>query len=101
VMHVVPSEGYGGTGVGMLGAMNSARHSALDLESELLRKGHLEGIRYGISVKKGEVWSVVSRMVEEDEIDLVVVARTAGVDSGRCCWDGSRRRSFVRPIVLC
>lgn len=73
VVHVVPSEGYGVTGVGMLGAMNFARHSALDLESELLRKGHLEGIRYGISVKKGEVWSVVSRMVEEDEIDLVVV----------------------------
>jgi len=73
VVHVVPSEGYGVTGAGMLGAMNFARHGAQDLESELLRKGYLEGIRYRISVEKGEVWPVVSRMVEEERIDLVVV----------------------------
>ena len=73
IVHVVPSEGYGVTGVGMLGAMNFARNGARDLESELLRKGYLEGILCRISVEKGEVWPVVSRMVEEERIDLVVV----------------------------
>lgn len=72
VLHVVPSEGYGVTGAGMLGAVNFARQNARDLESEFLQKGYLEGIRYQISVEKGEVWPVVSRIVHEDDIELVV-----------------------------
>lgn len=73
VVHAVPSEGYGVAGAGMLGAVNFARHVARSLESELLKKGYLEGIGYQISVQKGEVWPVVSRTVEEERIDLVVV----------------------------
>jgi len=73
VVHVVPSEGYGVTGVGMLGAMNFARHNAQDLESEFLRKGYFEGIRYQITVEKGEVWPAVARIVEEEGVELVIL----------------------------
>jgi len=73
MVHVVQSEGYGVAGAGMLGAVNFARHGARDLESELLRKGYLEGIRYQISVEKGEIWPVISRIVEEEHTDLIVV----------------------------
>ncbi len=73
IVHVVPGEGYGVAGTGMLGAMNFARHGARDLESQFLRKGYLEGIRYQISVEKGEVWPVISRMIGEEDIDLIVV----------------------------
>jgi nucleotide-binding universal stress UspA family protein len=54
VVHVVPSEGYGVIGVGMLGAVSFARHNVKDLESEFLQKGYLEGIRYQISVPREE-----------------------------------------------
>jgi nucleotide-binding universal stress UspA family protein len=73
VIHVVPSEGYGVAGAGMLGAVNFAWHSARNLESELLRKGFLKGIQYQISVQKGEVWPAVSQIVQDERIDLVVV----------------------------
>jgi nucleotide-binding universal stress UspA family protein len=73
VVHVVPSEGYGVAGAGMLGAMNFARHNVRDLESEFLQKGYFEGIRYLISVERGEVWPAVSRIVEDEDVDLVVV----------------------------
>jgi len=83
VVHVVPSEGYGVAGTGMLGAVNFARHGARDLESELSRKGYLEGIRYQISVEKGEVWPVISRIVEEEHIDLAVVGTHGRSGLGR------------------
>lgn len=86
VVHVVPSEGYGVAGVGMLGAVNFARHNARDLESELLQKGYFEGIRYQISVERGEVWPAISRMVEEEGVDLVVV--------------GTRGRSGLGKLLL-
>ena len=73
IVHVVPSEGYGVTGAGMLGAVHFARRGAHDLESELLQKGYLEGIPYQISVEKGEVWPALFRIVEEEHMDLVVV----------------------------
>lgn len=86
VINVVPSEGYGVSGVGMLGAVNFARHNARDLESEFLQKGYFEGIRYQISIERGEVWPAVSRIVEEEDIDLVVV--------------GTRGRSGLGKLLL-
>jgi nucleotide-binding universal stress UspA family protein len=86
VIHVVPSEGYGVAGAGMLGAMNFARHNARDLESEFLQKGYFEGIRYLISVERGEVWPAVSRIVEDEDVDLVVV--------------GTRGRSGLSKLLL-
>lgn len=83
VVHVVPSEGYGVAGVGMLGAVNFARHNVRNLESEFLQKGYFEGIRYQISVERGEVWPAVSRMVEEEDIDLVVVGTRGRTGLGR------------------
>lgn len=86
VIHVVPSEGYGVAGVGMLGAMNFARRNARDLESEFLLKGYFEGIRYLISVDRGEVWLAVSRIAEDEDVDLVVV--------------GTRARSGLSKLLL-
>ena len=96
VVHVVPSEGYGIGGAGMLGAVNFARHNARDLESEFLQKGYFEGIRYQISVDKGDVWPAVSRLVEEEHVDLVVVGtREAEAGWASCCLGRLRRRSSL------
>jgi nucleotide-binding universal stress UspA family protein len=86
VVNVVPSEGYGVSGVGMLGAVNFARHNARNLESEFLQQGYFEGIRYQISIERGEVWPAVSRIVEEEDVDLVVV--------------GTRGRSGLGKLLL-
>jgi nucleotide-binding universal stress UspA family protein len=83
IVHVVPSEGYGVAGVGMLGAVNFARHNARDLESEFLQRGYFEGIRYRISVEKGDVWPAVSRIIDEEGIDLVVVGTRGRSGLGR------------------
>ncbi|HKS74786.1 MAG TPA: universal stress protein [Terriglobales bacterium] len=83
VVHVVPSEGFGVAGAGMLGAVNFARHNARDLESEFLQKGYFEGIRYRISVEKGDVWPTVSRIAEEESVDLVVVGTHGRSGVGR------------------
>ncbi len=74
IVHAVPSEGYGVTGAGMLGAANFAWHTAHRLESALLQNGSLDGIYYQLRLEKGEVWPVLSRVVEQECIDLVVVA---------------------------
>lgn len=66
----------------MLGAVNFARH----LESEFLQKGYFEGIRYQISIERGEVWPAVSRIVEDEDVDLVVV--------------GTRGRSGLGKLLL-
>lgn len=83
VVHVVPSEGYGVAGTGMLDAVNFAWHNPRDLESEFLQKEYLEGIRYRISVEKGDVWPVVSRIIEEESVDLVVVGTHGRSGVGR------------------
>jgi nucleotide-binding universal stress UspA family protein len=83
VLHVVPSEGYGVAGAGMFGAVNFARLDAQDLESEFLQKGYLEDIRYQITVEKGDVWPVVSAIVNQDAVDLVVVGTHGRSDFGK------------------
>jgi nucleotide-binding universal stress UspA family protein len=83
VLHAVPSEGYGVAGAGMLGAVNFARHNARDLESEFLQKGYFEGIRYQISVERGDVWPAVSRIIKEESVDLVVVGTRGRSGLGR------------------
>ena len=99
MVHVVPSEGYGVAGAGMLGAVNFARHGARDLESELLRKGYLEGIRYQISVEKGEIWPVISRIVEEEHTDLIVVGTHGRSGLGRVLL-GSVAEKIFRQASL-
>jgi hypothetical protein len=78
-----PGEGYGVAGAGMLGAVNFARSNAQDLESEFLQKGYLEGIRYQISVEKGDVSPVVARIVEEEGIDLLIAGTRGRSGLGR------------------
>ena len=78
----------------MLGAANFARHGARNLESELLRKGLLEGVRYQISVERGEVWPVVSRMVAEERIDLVVVGTHGRSGLGKVLLGSVAERIF-------
>ena len=86
VLHVVPREGYGVTGVGMLGAAEFARRDARRLEVKLSQRGYLEGIRYQISVEKGKVWPVIADVTETEGIDLVVV--------------GSHRRSRLGKLFV-
>ncbi|MGE5114408.1 MAG: universal stress protein [Acidobacteriaceae bacterium] len=94
LVHVLPSEGYGVAGAGMLGAVNFARHNARDLESEFLQKGYFEGIRYQVSVEKGEVWPVVSRMIEEEGVDLVVTGTRGRSGLGRLLLGSVAERIF-------
>lgn len=94
LVHVLPSEGYGVAGAGMLGAVNFARHNARDLESEFLQKGYLEGIRYQVSVEKGDVWPVVSRMIEEEGVDLVVIGTRGRSGLGRLLLGSVAERIF-------
>lgn len=86
VLHVVPREGYGVTGVGMLGAAEFARRDARKLKVKLWQRGYLEGIRYQISVEKGEVWPVIADVTETEGIDLAVV--------------GSHRRSRLGKLFV-
>lgn len=98
LIHVVPREGYGVTGVGMFGAANFARHNARDLESSLLERGYLEGIRYRISMERGEVWPVVSRIVDEERIDLVVLGTRGRTGLGKLML-GSIAEKIFRKVA--
>jgi len=102
VVNVVPSEGYGVAGAGMLGAVNFARHNARDLESEFLQKGYFEGIRYQISIEKGEVWPALSRIVEDEDVDLVVVGTRGKSGLGKLLLGSVAEKIFrhsPRPVL--
>lgn len=102
VVNVVPSEGYGVAGTGMLGAVNFARHNARDLESEFLQKGYFEGIRYQISIERGEVWPAVSRIVEDEDVDLVVVGTRGRSGLGKLLLGSVAEKIFrhsPRPVL--
>ena len=103
VLHIVPKEGYGVTGVGMLGAAEFARRDARRLEVELLQRGYLEGIRYQISVEKGEVWPVIAEVTEAEGINLVVVGSHRRSRLGKLFVGSTAERIFRRascPVLV-
>lgn len=103
VLHVVPKEGYGVTGVHMLGAAEFARRDARRLELELLQRGYLEGIAYQVSVEKGEVWPVVARVTETERIGLVIVGSHRRTGLGKLFAGSTAERVFRQsccPVLV-
>ena len=98
LLHAVPAEGYGVTGVGMLGAAHFARRRMQRLESKLLENGSLDGIRYQLSVEKGEILPVVSRILEEESIDLAVLGTHGRVGVGKLLLGSVAEKIFRQAL---
>ena len=98
LLHAVPAQGYGVTGVGMLGAAHFARRSMQRLESKLLTNGYLDGIRYRFSVEKGDISPVVSRILEEKSIDLAVLGTHGRGGVGKLLLGSVAERIFRQAL---
>lgn len=98
VLNVAPREGYGVTGVGMLGAAEFARRDARRLESDLLRKGYLGGIDCKITVEKGEVLPLIASVIEAEGIDLIIAGSHQRSRLGKLLVGSVAERIFRRSL---
>lgn len=70
----------------LAGVLEQIRHYAEQEMANLLISGRLRGIPHEILLEQGQLWSVLSGMMEKNEIDLIVV--------------GTRGRTGVQKLLL-
>ncbi len=70
----------------LTGVLEQIRHYAEQEMANLLISGRLRGIPHEILLEQGQFWSVLSGMMEKNDIDLVVV--------------GTRGRTGVQKLLL-
>ena len=74
--------------------MHFAHHSMRRLEAKLLENGYLDGIHYQLSVEKGEISPVLSRIVKEEGIDLAVLGAHSRGGLGKLLLGSVAERIF-------
>lgn len=67
-------------------AVDCAWRDARNLETELFLSRQLEGIRFDVIVRQGDLWPSLARVVKQHEIDLIVV--------------GTHARGRIRKLLL-
>ena len=85
----------------LTGVLEQIRHYAEQEMANLLISGRLRGIPHEILLEQGQFWSVLSGMMEKNDIDLVVVGTRGAPAFRSSCSDRSLRRSFVFLIAPC
>ncbi len=95
VYQIVPAQAIGGVTV-------QARRYAEEQMAQLLVSGMFRGIPHQVLLTEGETWPVLSKMIEEQEIDLMVMG-THGRTGGRKLLLGSVAeevfRTSLRPVL--
>jgi len=67
-------------------AVDCAWRDARSLETELFLSRQLEGIRFNVIVRQGDLWPSLARVVKQHDIDLIVV--------------GTHARGRIRKLLL-
>jgi nucleotide-binding universal stress UspA family protein len=87
VAHVIRPEGYAATPAESLpSAIELIRQSAEQEMANLLISGRMRGVAHQVLVEEGELWPTLSRLIDKNEIDLIVV--------------GTRGRTGARKMLL-
>jgi nucleotide-binding universal stress UspA family protein len=74
IAHVVSSMGFTLAGPEAVAIANeAARRDILQAETDMRESGRLAGINYDTTVRDGEVWPQLERLIDEDHADMVVI----------------------------
>jgi nucleotide-binding universal stress UspA family protein len=87
VLHVIRPESYlTAPAESVPSALELIRQSAEQEMANLLISGRLRGVAHQVLVQEGELWATFSRLIEQNEIDLIVV--------------GTRGRTGAQKVLL-
>jgi len=85
-----------------VGLANTQRHKAEDKIQEILFSGRLRDVPYEVLIKEGALWPTLDRIIQKNEIDLVVVG-THGMGAMHKLVIGSGAeqifRQSTRPVL--
>jgi nucleotide-binding universal stress UspA family protein len=96
ILHVIRPESYLTSPVEALpSAIELIRQSAEQEMANLLISGRLRGLPHQVAIEEGDLWTTFSRLVEKNEIDLIVVG-TRGCTGAKKMLLGSVSEQIFR-----
>jgi nucleotide-binding universal stress UspA family protein len=97
--HVVNAVGFTLAGPGAIGlACDAAIRDLAAMNKKLEENGALRGIKHDAVVRRGDVWPQIERLIEEDDVDMLVVGTHGRQGLGRLLL-GSVAEEILRCAV--
>lgn len=103
IAHVIPSEAYGHVPLEARNdALVSAKRFVESQVSKLLESSYFRGVPHEVVVNHGEVWPILSEIVEEKHIDLIAVGTHGRRGVKKMLWGSIAEEIFrlaTKPVL--